>query len=171
MSVLGIDQSLTGTGVYSTATDSGMTIDPGKAREGARLSLIEGRVRELLERDRPQLVVIEGYGYGTTQNREALGELGGVLRMLFHRRVQPYLVIPPASLKLFATGHGNADKKQMVEAAAATGRIFRDHNQADAFWLAMVGTYVLMPPMRWLDHGLTSAQVSVLKQARGKVVK
>lgn len=65
-----------------------------------------------------------------------IGMVHGVVRELLIRHDVPYAVVPPATLKAYATGKGNADKTAMAIAALKrTGREFADDNQVDAFWL------------------------------------
>ena len=49
-----------------------------------------------------------------------------------------YVSVPVGTIKKFATGHGNASKAMMMEAAKSKGFLIKDHNQADAiallFW-------------------------------------
>lgn len=65
-----------------------------------------------------------------------IGMVHGAVRELLIRHDVPYAVVPPATLKAYATGKGNADKTAMAIAALKrTGREFADDNQVDAFWL------------------------------------
>jgi len=53
----------------------------------------------------------------------------------------PYEGIPVATVKKYATGKGNADKKMMVEAACKRwpDQFIQDDNQADALWILATG--------------------------------
>lgn len=164
--VLGIDPSHTHTGIFSTFHERGMTLEPGERRGPERLDFIERLVRERIERERPQLLVIEGYDY-KSQRAHMAGEVGGVLRLLFYRMGygERYCVVPPNSLKLFATGNGNADKKLMMRAAEKRfGRKFPDDHQADAFWLAVLGLCILQRPTEWRD--INPRQIEIIQAVK-----
>lgn len=61
------------------------------------------------------LVALEGYSYGShSSNLPAIGELGGVARVALHEANVPFIVVPPSTLKKFATGRGNAKKDEMM---------------------------------------------------------
>jgi len=73
----------------------------------------------------------------------------------------PYVVVPPVSLKKFATGNASAEKEDMVEAAKRAGFVTSDDNQADAFFLSQIARCYhleLAPPNR--------AQLEVLHSLR-----
>lgn len=70
----------------------------------------------------------------------SIGMVHGTVRELLIRHDIPYVVVPPATLKAYATGKGNADKTAMAIAALKrAGREFADDNQCDAFWLRAAG--------------------------------
>jgi crossover junction endodeoxyribonuclease RuvC len=83
------------------------------------------------------LVVIEGYAYGAKGKAVInLGELGGVIRLALSDAGRCWVEIPPACVKLFATGKGNAKKDDVYGAAIRKlGYAGNDHNEADALWL------------------------------------
>lgn len=80
---------------------------------------------------------MEGYAYGAKLNREKLGELGGLVKLV------SYLVfgstptsIAPTTLKSFIAGSGKASKSDMVEAIQQLDPGIEDHNLADAYGIA-----------------------------------
>lgn len=87
--------------------------------------------------ERPDLVLIEGYSFNSEfSHAHALGELGGVVRLVLHQLRVPAIDVPPACLKKFATGKGNARKDAVLaEAIRRLGYDGSDHNAADARWL------------------------------------
>lgn len=81
---------------------------------------------------------VEGYAYNAVNQAFSLGEVGGMLRLVLHEHGTPYIDVPPASLKKYATGSSEADKPAMIAAAIAAGAAPCDDNQADAYFLACV---------------------------------
>jgi Holliday junction resolvasome RuvABC endonuclease subunit len=68
---------------------------------------------------RPNLIMLEGYAYGVSRGNSAIsmGELGGIVRYVLYQMGAPVVIIPPAKLKKFVTGRGNANKEiVMLEA-------------------------------------------------------
>lgn len=131
-SILALDLSLTRTG-WCLDGEVG-TIVPEKLRGPERLNFIEYEiVRKVLDVD---LAVLEGYSFGS-RGRATYGiaELGGVVRLMLWRFQVPYVEVPPATLKKWATARGNATKLMMLYAAFESGLETRDHNEADAFLL------------------------------------
>ena len=135
MRVVGLDPSLTATGV---AVDSLIpyVISPPRGDRGAtRLAYLDKRIRETVYG--ADLVVIEGYSYGSKGAAAyQLGELGGVIRLAFHQMDIPVAVVAPPTVKMLATGKGNA-KKEAVLAAAIRRLDYpgSDSNCSDALWL------------------------------------
>lgn len=160
MNVLGIDPSLTGTG-FSYRNAEGVvtgTISPGKLRGAARLCYLRDRFLSVLSATPIDLVVYEGYSMNSKFGRLAdLGELGGVLKVAMHDRSVPYLIVPPSNLKMFATGNGglrgDAGKKIMAQAAADhLGRTLPTYDEADAFFLMLLGEAWVFPRTRPRDR-------------------
>ncbi|GKU81226.1 crossover junction endodeoxyribonuclease RuvC [Niallia sp. NCCP-28] len=60
------------------------------------------------------VIVIEGFGYSTTQGIQ-LGGIGWGIRMALLRRKINYIEVAPNALKKFATGKGNATKDEMIQ--------------------------------------------------------
>lgn len=137
MRIVGLDLSLTSTGV---ATPSGTQTVKSRAKGMERLyELRRAALDYAMDPERAGLVVIEGYSMGTQRqasHAHALGELGGVVRLALWERGLPYVDVPPATLKRFATGKGNAPKDQVLVAAVKRSGIeFATNDEADAWWL------------------------------------
>jgi crossover junction endodeoxyribonuclease RuvC len=137
--IVGIDLSLTGTGICHP-DGSTETLKP-KRTGMDRLAWIRDEIalRCYLPHSTHQvdLIVIEGYSYGSKGRAVVnIGELGGVLRLYLHEYGPPFVEIPPSCLKKYATGRGNAGKEDMLQAAVIrSGHTFADNNAADAWWL------------------------------------
>lgn len=131
--IAAFDLSLTAAGWATSSGTSGVIAS--KTTGMARLREIRAAVLQIAEH--ADVVVIEGYSFGAKGNAILnLAELGGIVRVALVDRGQPYVEVPPSSLKLFATGKGNAPKDAvLVEAVKQLGYHGHDHNVADALWL------------------------------------
>jgi Holliday junction resolvasome RuvABC endonuclease subunit len=136
LKVCGLDLAIGATGIC-LPDGTAATIKPA-LKEDARLIEIRDRIAQLHdERHATDLVVLEDV---PATMKGAAGKiipmLHGAVRAMLMDAGMPYAVIPPSTLKAFATGKGNADKTAMAMAAyKRTGREFSDDNQCDAFWL------------------------------------
>lgn len=141
LTIVALDLSLTSTGValWCDPHDHTTTVWCVSATGPARLYQLRQKVREVaLNPAMPaDLVVLEGYSFNSKYHRaEAIGELGGVVRLELWERGIPYVEVPPAVLKKYATGRGNASKRDLFGAAVHRfGRQFETDDEADARWL------------------------------------
>ena len=143
--VIGIDPSLTSTGLAHGSRPLLTTLKPPKSLDGVeRLVWIRDAILHTIE---DSTVVIEGYAYGAKHQAHQIGELGGVLRVaLYENGIRTY-VVPPTKLKMFAAGKGNASKDVVgYEAVSRFGISPGDNNQADALWLWEIGNHLLGTP-------------------------
>jgi crossover junction endodeoxyribonuclease RuvC len=145
--VIGLDLSLASTGM-AVADASGAqawSLRPprGKDRGHDRLCWILDAVwQRFWEYSTADgLVVVEGPSYSSVGGQQH--ERAGLWWMVTHRLWLGgvrYAVVPPAVLKKYATGKGNAGKDEMM---LATARRFPDfdggNDAADALWLAAAG--------------------------------
>lgn len=147
VTAVGIDASLTNTGIsiLHQATHSISLVQPGKLRGAARLCDIRDRVwQHVIVHGMPQMVAIEGYAYDAVGRVFDLGEGGGVIKLKLFDHNVPTVVVPPTSLKKFATNNGGASKAKMIKAARVQyGVTTKNDNLADAVALAMFAYVVL----------------------------
>jgi len=142
--VLALDLSLTATG-WATSEMQPLTgrvcgvLETAKLRGVERLAHVRQWLQRRIEKERFDVAVLEGYAYGMRRGasqQHSLGELGGVVRLTLWYQNVPFVEVPPAVLKKFACGKGNANKAEVLVAAVKrleyTGA---DHNEADALWL------------------------------------
>ena len=135
--ILGLDLSLTATGVY--CDKCGGSVIKTKTRGMERLREIADEVAVHIPHT--NIAIIEGYSFGS-QGRAtfSIGELGGVIKLLMYDFTIPYIDVAPSALKKFATGKGNANKDEVLAAAI---RKFNfqgsDNNEADAYILNKIG--------------------------------
>lgn len=153
MRLVALDLSLTATGWAATSGEIG-TIKVPLPERASDLQRVR-RLHELTcEIDRlcvgAQLVVIEGHSFNSKNTHaHSLGELHGVVKAVLYQREIPFAIVPPAKLKLYACGKGNASKDQVLMAAARkTSKTFPDHNSTDAWWLLNMALSRYEQPMR-----------------------
>lgn len=149
MNIIGLDLSLTGTGICTAGDGCLITTSLTGVERLHRLWL--DICSELP--DRPAVVVLEGYSYGSKGRAVFdIGELGGVVRHELYTSGYRFVVVPPSTLKKFATGKGNIGKDAMVATAARLGCPYDDNNIIDAWWLRQMGLYRYALP----DVGVTA---------------
>ncbi len=147
--IVGIDPSLTGTGVcilYNSRyfTYECITIKPRKLRGMERLRFIKEQLQEILEHDKVEFAVIEGYSYGSFGRTFELGELGSVVKLLLDELNIKYYIVPPTKWKKAIIGTGNANKHKVRWEMEKKGFIFDTQDECDAFCLALYGRkYIL----------------------------
>lgn len=141
--VIGLDLSITATGVADVMGDT-FTI-AGSAKDGDwRIHTIASTVA-VLAADGCDLVVLERLAQGRHGgNGLAAAQVMGAVKDRLMRAGCRYVEVPPATLKKFATGKGNADKTDMALAAyKRAGEEFPDSDQCDAWWLRVAGLTAL----------------------------
>jgi len=123
MNILGIDLSLTSTGI-SVNGETGTITTQAKGAE--RLSIISLAILDAVIDNSIEIVAIEGYSFASRNSQAfSIGELGGVVRTRLWERNIPFVDIPPTCRAKFATGRGNAAKTEVMSSISAkTGMIF-----------------------------------------------
>ena len=130
---MGIDQSLTGTGIViieddiithqqllstkKTKDTKSPTIDYTR-----RLLVIKNTIKEIIVSFGIDMIAMEGMAFGA--KGRAIFDIGGLshlLREAFIELEKPFIIVPPATLKKFWTGKGNANKEMMINAAKDKG--------------------------------------------------
>ncbi len=141
--VLGLDLSLVRTGVALIVPPTLTTwnLSPGdKLRGVARLSWYRDKIRGLIDDVHPGKVVIEGYAFARPNQAHQIGELGGVVRLALMDWGGQWYEVPPASMKKFVTGMGNAKKNVIPLHLYKRWKLeVEQEDQADATGLAMMG--------------------------------
>jgi crossover junction endodeoxyribonuclease RuvC len=154
MIVLGIDQSLTSTGwcllLDGEAVEYGIITSDKNKSNYLRAMDVANEISDLLFKEKLDIVVIEGLPFMSRSN--VTRDLAG-LQFLVYDRLFDYfeeediVVVPPTSLKKFATGSGKASKEEMFEALSQTekakfGKTPKSKGRydiTDAYWLARYG--------------------------------
>lgn len=132
--ICALDLSLSASGYAKSDGTSGVLLT-GEMRGMARIARILDLVDQLTAG--ADLVVIEGYSFGSKGRAVFdIAEMGGVVRFNLYEWKRAYVEVPPSSLKMFATGKGNAKKIEVFGAAVRKlGLAEDDDNIADARWL------------------------------------
>lgn len=152
---------MTSTGV---ANHTGTFAIRSKLRGPARLAEIRNRLEDIVAPEskppefRAQLVVVEGYSFGSRLNAAgafSTGELGGVVRVLLWEWDIPFVEVAPSVVKKYATGKGNGTKEAVYAAAirAFPELAFETNDEADAQWLyAMARDWFGSPVVKVAEH-------------------
>ena len=147
--VIGLDLSIAATGVADnydgTIHTATVITKPARGPEPAatrdRLRRIITEIDGVLRANPrpPVLVAVEGPSFGSKGN--ALHQIAGLWWLVMDALIaagHPVVVVPPSTLKAYATGRGNADKPDMrVALLQRTGIDQRDNNQVDAHFLVL----------------------------------
>lgn len=169
--VVGIDPSLTGTGLVALDAASGdllshIRIQP-KTSGVRRLADIRSRLNDWLdtaERDGRVVehICMEGYAFaamrgGKASQPHSLGEAGGTIKLaVYDRFTTPvrYVTIPtPQSVKKFVTGKGTAAKDQVTAFVLKKwGEHLPSSDEADAYVLARIGQALFTPDLELLAY-------------------
>ena len=145
MIYIGIDPSLTGTGIV-VLDEQGNVLDKvcisTKARQKIeeRYDVVMKGVYDVLANmpEGDQGIAIEGLSFGSKGS--SMLELAGLhylirYRLFFHGIF--FSVVPPQTLKKFVCGKGNVKKEQMLlQTYKRWGLEFQDNNICDAYCLA-----------------------------------
>jgi len=122
MRVLGIDTSLrsTGVGVVESLAGKMRAVEYGRIHNSDRLSLseclrrIDGGIREIIERTKPELAAIEDIFFAkNARTAMVLGEARGVVIAVCATSGIPVYEYAPRRVKQSVTGIGSADKRQV----------------------------------------------------------
>lgn len=119
MKVLGVDLSLTSTGL--ALIDEDEVIETTAVKTNAdedwdvRRKRIRGEVLRLGEE--AELIALENYSYGSVFAKEIAGELGGInrLALIEQHEGREILLIAPTQVKKFVALHGRAPKEDVQE--------------------------------------------------------
>jgi len=181
MIVIGIDPSLTGTGLCRLTDgkllDKERDISLIKTKpEGKQIKERIHRCREIvsqieifcgLSKDIPVLLVIEGYAFRAQGRVFDIGESGGLIRDCMLKTQEQFgtdiMEVGPGQLKKFITGKGNCEKDLILKEIYKRYKMdFNNNNIADAAGLALIG-YSLYCIHNNINIKLAPFQKEVLK--------
>jgi Holliday junction resolvasome RuvABC endonuclease subunit len=148
---IGLDLSLTGTGMASSRGWTRLLRPPAKARGHVRLDWIRDAVLEHVGSPHDNLVVVEGPSYGSQAGQSGHHERAGLWWLVTHglwKRGVDYAVASPKARAKYATGSGNAGKADVVREVTRRFDWFDGaEDEADALVLAAMGADWLGSPM------------------------
>lgn len=166
----GIDASLTSPG-FCVAGDN----DP-YIKSSSHQSKFKGmkRVEEIVEHLKIgyltslnlNKILIEGYSFGSKGGMVMdRAELVGIIKYILLHLGHELIIIPPTTLKQFATGKGNSDKTAMVlQAYKEFGLEFKCNDECDAFWLVQIGRAM---DGHWEGLSRTKVRDAVIEKLKG----
>lgn len=82
-----------------------------------RLNSIRRWLVRTLDFFQPTFVGLEGYAFSRANQAHQLGEVGGLIRLTLYNDGYTFRIHDPASVKLFASGKGDATKEEVAEGA------------------------------------------------------
>ena len=154
ITVLGIDPGLAATGI-GVVSGRGMQIETfaygfvSTSKDQLiiqRLNHIYTNIQEVLEKNRPTLMVVEDVFSLDKYPKSGitLGKVSGVILLAGYRFKIPVMEIPVRLAKQILTGNGNSSKEQLE--AAVRHRLnapspIRPFHASDALGLAMIGLF------------------------------
>ena len=138
MRIIGIDQSLTATGLVGPEASDVVVI---RSRLDGPQRLIEIRDRVVDVCLAPDTAVImEGFAYSKGARAHDAGGLGWILRVALFEAGVPYLIVSTNQIKKYATGIGNAPKPHVVSAVThRTGKIWTSTDAVDGYVAWCIG--------------------------------
>jgi Holliday junction resolvasome RuvABC endonuclease subunit len=146
MIILGLDLSLTGTGMCVVESNAGdgkgllATINTtAKTRTEDRLISIRRTIAQAS--NGADAAIIEGLSYGSVGGAQAeRSALHWMVRVDLYQLGVPYVVVTPMSLKKFVCGTAKAEKSMMIREVFRRWNVeAKNDNEADAAALAHLG--------------------------------
>lgn len=147
---VGIDQALNKIGVCVLLGGASVNLHlirtPRNLRGTERLTFLRDQLQAQLGPYQGQIThaALEAQSLGSLGDIDQLGQINGIVQVvLADLGVAHPLLVPPATLKKFVTGHGNASKSRMMQASIKYWGITIDQDDlCDAHGLARVAEEV-----------------------------
>ena len=142
--VIGIDLSLTGTGVVTIGkngeyTEQLIRSKPPKVKNPTTEIQRITKIRDDIELGDAELAAIEGISF-MSRNTTSTSQLSGLNYMVREKLIKagiPFIIVAPSSLKKFVTGKGNSGKDiMMLETYKRWDVSITNDNICDAYGLA-----------------------------------
>lgn len=147
---IGIDQALNKIGVCvllgGVSVSLHLVKTPRQLRGTERLTFLRNQLEAHLVQYQGQIAhaALEAQSLGSLGDIDQLGQINGIVQIvLSDLGVAHPLLVPPATLKKFVTGHGNASKSRMTQASIKYWNITIDQDDlCDAHGLARIAEEV-----------------------------
>lgn len=142
MKIMGIDQSLTGTGLC--ILEEGKIVlsrlIASKKKGVERIIEIKNEIIKTINEFAPDYIAIEKYNFSPRRAMAfELGELAGVIKVTLAELGKKFIVIHTGHIKRYATGRGNAEKALvLLHVYKKFGVEFNNDNLADAYVIAKI---------------------------------
>jgi crossover junction endodeoxyribonuclease RuvC len=165
---IGIDLSLTGTGVVVIRDGKLVKQELIKSKPAGkknidelnRIKNIVTKIEDIVSIYSPDIAVIENLAFGIVKTT-SLTQLAGLnyfTRAMLTDAEIPFVLVAPTTLKKFATGKGNCPKDNiMMEIYKRWHVTMTNNNVADAYILAKIGQYLIDDEVKLLT--IPQAQV------------
>lgn len=146
---VGVDQALRKIGLCVLCDNDVLlcvTLHPPKDAKGtARLVALRDALHDALTPYSDLAgAALEAQSYGSVGQLDQLGQINGVVQVALADLGVIPLCVPPAVLKKFVTGNGQADKKMMAQASRELwGLSFLNDDECDAHGLARLASTFL----------------------------
>jgi Holliday junction resolvasome RuvABC endonuclease subunit len=149
---MGIDQALRNVGVAFNHNGEvrAVLVQDGGRRGVDRLRWLRDAVVEIVVAQKPTVVALEAFSFGSTHRGRDLAGILDVLVVAIEDAGFPTLQVPPKSLKKFVTGSGAASKERMIKGVEGKwGFRTGNDNIADAVGLAKFAEVYLTERSRY----------------------
>ncbi len=146
MNSLGIDASVRSTGLtfISPSEIIVKNITPKKIKGGERLAYIVKEFLEFLGKRSPDIIIMEGPSYFSTNKPFLLGEVYGLFKTQSYLLYNKEIITPsPKELKKYLCSNGDANKKSMITKAGSLGCPSTQEDICDSFSAALLGIDIL----------------------------
>ena len=153
--LIALDLSYTNTGIavfYDSVFQPDLSGTKGtKPTDGTDIQRTDAILKEIFHiadvvtrsREKPQ-IFIEDYAFARMQNREKMGELGGVVKHGLWLEDYTVTTLPIATIRKVITGKGNADKTLVaLSLLSKYGLMLTQNDLADAAALGITGDYIM----------------------------
>lgn len=151
--VVGLDLSYTNTGIAvfidgAWHEDVSRLVSTNPKTFGGdrvlRAGWIGEQILETVGRLTEPKIYIEDYAYASFANREAMGELGGIVKHMIREDGRSYETLAIKTIRKLVLGKGNAPKAQVMHGLLKRFAIdVTQPDMADACAVALAGDYVL----------------------------
>lgn len=145
-----------------------LIIPPADLRSTPRMVYLREALKHILEPyTKADGTAMEGQSYGSVGQLDQLGRIGGIVEVLLADLYgTPPLVVPPAVLKKFVTGNGQATKSMMMRATKVYWDVeTTQDDMCDAHGLARLAAEYYQPQSTF-RHQLEAVQALRRKPKR-----